>query len=293
MTSKQVFLPLIAALMMAFLLPRAAEGEAVSSGDQSDIIALYLWMFEACKPLEPERTAHARANFLEAMFRSEGVDKKRIAAILASHSSKILREEGAKELENITTATLREKCEGMWQYADMQLPPPTQYLTRAEFWRNANLNDVKKVVSRYKTLPEMPVWTPLIVASGASDSPAVIQTLIDAWGGVNTHAQMPRSEEDGTTPLISAAQSNDNVHVLKVLLRNGAKINARTADGRTALMWAAGRSENPEIIQALISAGCNITTKDNQGRTALYYLKKNRSKSVEAQQARLRKELMP
>ena len=62
--------------------------------------------------------------------------------------------------------------------------------------------------------------------------------------------------------------------VTKILLENGADINAKNADGSTPLMYAASKNENPKIAITLIKAGASLKEKNDNGKTALYYLKK-------------------
>jgi hypothetical protein len=47
--------------------------------------------------------------------------------------------------------------------------------------------------------------------------------------------------------------------------------------GMTPLMWAADRNENPEVISVLLKAGADVNAKHRSGRTALDYAKENES----------------
>lgn len=76
---------------------------------------------------------------------------------------------------------------------------------------------------------------------------------------------------DGATPLHSATIGrNTNTNVVKVLLEAGADIDARHAeDGSTPLMWAA-QSEHPAaVLRFLIQSHADLNKTDNQGWTAL------------------------
>ena len=101
-------------------------------------------------------------------------------------------------------------------------------------------------------------------------TPEQIQKELDAGADVN--------DQEGTlgfTPLMWAAGQNPNPEVIVVLLKAGARVNARSAGGMTPLMWAAARNRNPEVIAALLDAGADATAKDSQGRTAIDYAQRN------------------
>src|SRR5260370_33014393 len=59
-----------------------------------------------------------------------------------------------------------------------------------------------------------------------------------------------------------------NPPIVRLLIANGAKVNARDVEGGTALMQAAllGRADNVKI---LVEAGADVNARDNKGGTAL------------------------
>ena len=78
-------------------------------------------------------------------------------------------------------------------------------------------------------------------------------------------ANVMAKDASGNTLLHSAAE-NWAVECMKVLLTNGADVNARNKEGKTPFMVA----ENiPTALGILLDAGAEMNARDNQGRTAL------------------------
>ena len=75
----------------------------------------------------------------------------------------------------------------------------------------------------------------------------------------------------GWTPLMFAAEYNSNPEILRVLIENGADINAICGNGQTPLMLAVGGNPNPEILRILIEKGADVNITDKNGKKALYY----------------------
>jgi len=69
-------------------------------------------------------------------------------------------------------------------------------------------------------------------------------------------------------PLVLAASGFD-VGMVKLLLDNGANINAKDSKGNTALRNASGGNERIEIVKLLLERGADINATNNDGRTAL------------------------
>ena len=74
---------------------------------------------------------------------------------------------------------------------------------------------------------------------------------------------------DGWTPLMIAAEGNENSGVISVLLEAGARLDARDILGWTPLMIAVQSNKNPEIVSVLLRAGANVNDKDFSGMTPL------------------------
>src|SRR5208337_1198357 len=80
-------------------------------------------------------------------------------------------------------------------------------------------------------------------------------TPIQVQEAIKVGADIKARETDGRTPLLLAAEDNQNPEVIIVLLQAGADVNARDKDGQTPLMYAARKNQNPEVITALLKAG--------------------------------------
>jgi ankyrin repeat protein len=81
--------------------------------------------------------------------------------------------------------------------------------------------------------------------------------------------------KEGRTALMEAAKGG-HLNVVKLLVGEGATINAVDVNGSTALIEAAknGSSQNyQEIVRLLISHGANTALRDKIGNTALNYAK--------------------
>jgi ankyrin repeat protein len=71
-------------------------------------------------------------------------------------------------------------------------------------------------------------------------------------------------------PLYSVSVTADYVEKLRLLIKNGAQVNAKDPGGRTAL-WQAVGSGNKEAVRLLLENGAQVNEKDRDGRTALWY----------------------
>src|SRR5215217_5018778 len=67
--------------------------------------------------------------------------------------------------------------------------------------------------------------------------------------------------------LLESAEQGDRAAALR-LLAKGANPNAPGPDGTTAIMWAAA-NDDIELVRALIKAGANVTPKNQFGTAAL------------------------
>lgn len=86
----------------------------------------------------------------------------------------------------------------------------------------------------------------------------------------------------GNTPLISAAcecavsTMNSAYEVTRILLDQGANVNARNKEGRTALMMGSGMTGDAAVLNLLLKNGADPQTKDHKGNTALSLARQSR-----------------
>ena len=83
----------------------------------------------------------------------------------------------------------------------------------------------------------------------------------------------------GDSPLHSAAQWG-NLEIVKLLLQNGADVNAKNKWGETPLHYAAV-FDHKEIARVLLDAGADINAKDNDGQTAFKVVSSAKGKSLD------------
>jgi hypothetical protein len=128
-----------------------------------------------------------------------------------------------------------------------------------------------------------------------------VMTAIRAGADVNTRSL--NGWTSGKTVLMLATMYNNNLEVVKALLKAGANPNARESrgiipiapafevdvsmieglkkqgvnvhmtdeGGKTVLMNAVIANENPEIIKALVDSGADVNSRDLNGNTVLMY----------------------
>lgn len=137
-----------------------------------------------------------------------------------------------------------------------------------------NLVAVKSILSsgiNPDTTLEKGGFTALIFAS-ARGNYDICQELIAKRANVNY------SSADGKTPIIALAEGeSDNIQIARLLLNNGAKINAKAIDGATAFTAAFMRSlggNHTALLEFFIKNGANINEKlvssDNVGLAPLH-----------------------
>jgi ankyrin repeat protein len=88
----------------------------------------------------------------------------------------------------------------------------------------------------------------------------------------------PNATDDiGRSALMLAAAANPDAAVVTVLIKAGARVNARGPHGWTALMMAAYSNPNPQIVVSLLKAGADPKLRSQAGNTALVYGQDNSS----------------
>lgn len=101
----------------------------------------------------------------------------------------------------------------------------------------------------------------LLKATERGDLPAVKRLLVQEGAQVNA------KNKDGDTALILAVRRGYRGTVQE-LLAKGAEVNVKNKDGHTALMFAAWRGDQG-IVQDLLAKGAEVNVKGKSGATAL------------------------
>jgi len=92
---------------------------------------------------------------------------------------------------------------------------------------------------------------------------SVAKVLIDNGADVNAVTR------GGRTPLHYAARNKD-LGTASLLIAKGANVNAKGNRGRTSLHFAAD-SGNKDLTELLIAKGADVNAKDNDGKTPLHF----------------------
>jgi len=138
-------------------------------------------------------------------------------------------------------------------------------------------------------------YTPLMFAAGSKDSTEVIQFLIDKGADINALTydgsnllhlsagynknldvvkffidkfDIESRDNNGWTPLLSAANTQENLEVIQFLIDKGADINALTYGGENLLHLSAGCNKNLDVVKFFIDK-FDIESRDNDGLTPL------------------------
>ena len=104
--------------------------------------------------------------------------------------------------------------------------------------------------------------TPLHLAAQGNPTPAVLEVLLKAGAKLNA-----KSTYDWTPLHSDFFAKNPNPALLEVLLKAGIDVNAKTTDGSTLLHSAAAKTPNPAVLEVLLKAGADPRALDNAGQT--------------------------
>ena len=91
-----------------------------------------------------------------------------------------------------------------------------------------------------------------------SGTPEQVQAAIA--GGGSVYAVTPGDD----SPLMLAAEYNQNAEVIAILLRARASVDKKNKHGgKTPLMYAVVSNPNPEVITVLLKAGADVNAVDD------------------------------
>lgn len=110
-------------------------------------------------------------------------------------------------------------------------------------------------------------WSAVMYAARYNPNPAVMEDLILRGADLE-----PNSVGLTVTMLASC---NLNPGVLLTLIKYKNEISAATDKGKTALMYACENNQSASIIKMLIDNGANLNAKDSDGKTVREYMSAN------------------
>tara|TARA_R110002167_G_scaffold365278_1_gene589409 strand:- start:144 stop:1187 length:1044 start_codon:yes stop_codon:yes gene_type:complete len=80
--------------------------------------------------------------------------------------------------------------------------------------------------------------------------------------------------------LLHGQARHEDVQATAWLLARGADVGARIADGRTVLHLAADRNNGVKVIELLLQQGAELNARDNQGQTPLFYARQSEKSRI-------------
>ena len=109
--------------------------------------------------------------------------------------------------------------------------------------------------------------TALSLAIMEGGYPEIVKLLVENGADVNA------KDTVGASPLLMAVYwHNDrlgiNMEIVRLLIQHGADVNAQDCDGMTALMYAA-KVGHAELARVLVTKGADITLKNKERKTAI------------------------
>lgn len=180
---------------------------------------------------------------------------------MRASSAEAAHPERSRRIAGAAATRVEAKLTAEQAYQSQQL-----FLAIAEDNKEAGLAALKKLIADKANLnqPNGNGDTPLCFAIDIENTDAVSE-LITAGADVNQAAGLMPSER--TMPLMRAVDKG-LVDIVKLLLQNGAQVNAQDAFKNTALTRAI-QKENVAVVAALLEANPNPFLKNGKGQTPL------------------------
>jgi ankyrin repeat protein/mono/diheme cytochrome c family protein len=146
----------------------------------------------------------------------------------------------------------------------MQMPPSGALLPEEigmlRAWIDQGAEFRNDIAEEEAPKPIDPRLAALIAAARSGNHAMVEQRLPADKDLINT------KDPGGSTPLHHAAGYGD-LETIKLLIDNGADVNAKNRRGSTPLLWAI---DNEAKVRLLLSRGANVNARQVEGRTPLY-----------------------
>jgi ankyrin repeat protein len=111
-----------------------------------------------------------------------------------------------------------------------------------------------------------------LLAAAKHNHEAIVRILIDNGADINA------LDRDGSAPLHVACIDGDKATV-RIMLNNGAEVNMLDSYERTGLHWACDK-KHEAIVRILLDNGVDINTRDRDGRTGFHWACYRRSEAI-------------
>lgn len=131
---------------------------------------------------------------------------------------------------------------------------------------NPNPSVMEDLILRGANTEPNSVGLTLTMLASCNKNPGVLFTLLKYKNEVKNYTTK------GKTALMYACENQQDSSIIKMLIENGADINATDNDGKSALIYALENYEKPDVIYVLISAGVKTEITDKNGKTVSDYL---------------------
>ncbi|KAJ1969263.1 hypothetical protein IWQ62_000734 [Dispira parvispora] len=146
---------------------------------------------------------------------------------------------------------------------DVQVSPTSHFLSLL----SGGFEDDEKAIIADKTLTRSEKQERITQMLSRFCSNGNVQRVKQLWDTLGPeYVDLNAKDEDGTTPLISAACFG-HADVADYLLGVGCEVDAQDKFGWTALMWATNNHHN-SVVRLLLDHGADAATKSAGGRTA-------------------------
>ena len=146
---------------------------------------------------------------------------------------------------------------------------------KKEFWQKLNSYELEKFIKAgvYVKVRDSDKLTPLHFAAAYSQDIDVISLLVRTGAKINAKGLYD------ATPLHYAAAFNSDADIIKQLIKLKANVDAKDKELRTPLHWIVKFAQNVEVIDTLLNSKIKINLKDGYGHTALDIVKNNKELS--------------
>lgn len=225
----------------------------ILSGIGSGVILTYNF---ACLFIPPARKPRRTVPIIEAVKRG---DAEKVRQLLAQGADPNARE---------TQAPIRY---GLWMRL-IDVPEPLAK-TALILAAGADRRDIVKILlDNGADVNATASWgeTALTCAVGRQSDLEIAKLLIARGADVNRW---------GFEPPLTVAACEERVDLVRLLLDNGADVNAIDEAGYTALMEPAELGYS-EIVNTLIAAGIDVNAREREGRTALSFARERHQTAV-------------